>query len=272
MYSQAQRDEFIYYYQDIFTEDTLTLHELYLNKITKFYEENKHIFELVTTRKNLWLKMTELEARASEPGRYQNRGGQLLQEEKERKTITNKLPKIEAQIRDMVLEYEAKTDSVFTVDGKPLLQLIQDEWEVRKADNINERQISRSSMAQTRNHEANIPPVLIFETCQERNETPRSVRSNAPLTPKIGKENIQHLNLQMTPKTNLVSTPTRLTRSALKLNNDGFATPRAPLSCSKANLRQNTGNNMPLKVTPNGVARSKSHLNLMRTKNLPPIM
>ncbi|XP_039756961.1 protein regulator of cytokinesis 1-like [Pararge aegeria] len=442
MYSQAQRDEFIYYYQDIFTEDTLTLHELYLNKITKFYEENKHIFELVTTRKNLWLKMTELEARASEPGRYQNRGGQLLQEEKERKTITNKLPKIEAQIRDMVLEYEAKTDSVFTVDGKPLLQLIQDEWEVRKAerqnklsarkqaqaltpttplfrslatsplgkrnrtaaglaataernkppskrqlitgsankavnavtsnisafkrsaistvkrrisgrlaakafveskterakrkldydvnkktpqpkangsilkhkrtsrsgrrstnanssassrltdrtdknpltdttllttytdfkDNINERQISRSSMAQTRNHEANILPVLIFETCQERNETPRSVRSNAPLTPKIGKENIQHLNLQMTPKTNLVSTPTRLTRSALKLNNDGFATPRAPLSCSKANLRQNTGNNMPLKVTPNGVARSKSHLNLMRTKNLPPIM
>lgn len=49
----------------------------------------RHIFELVVTRKNLWLKMTELEARATEPGRYHNRGGQLLKEEKERKAIAS---------------------------------------------------------------------------------------------------------------------------------------------------------------------------------------
>lgn len=33
--------------------------------------------------------MTELEARATEPGRYHNRGGQLLREEKERKAIAS---------------------------------------------------------------------------------------------------------------------------------------------------------------------------------------
>lgn len=49
----------------------------------------RHIFEMVVTRKNLWLKMTELEARATEPGRYHNRGGQLLREEKERKAIAS---------------------------------------------------------------------------------------------------------------------------------------------------------------------------------------
>ncbi|XP_034832792.1 protein regulator of cytokinesis 1-like [Maniola hyperantus] len=445
MYSQDQRDEFVHYYQDIFTEDTLTLHELYLMKISKLYEETKHIFELVGTRKELWLKMTELEARASEKGRYQNRGGQLLQEEKERKTIANKLPKIEQQIRDLVLKYEDKTETVFTVDGKPLLQLIQDEWETRKAerqnklsarkqaqaltptpqllrslatsplgkrnrtaaglaglaataerykppskrqhitssatkamnavssnlsafkrtavstvkrrisgrlaakalvdnkterakrkldydgpsnkktpqpkangsilkhkrtsrgrrssttasssrdtersdknplqdstmmttytdfkDIINDRQASRSSMANQPKNHLNIPAVAVYETCVEQSETPNKLRTKQPLTPKIGKENFQHMNLPMTPKSNLFTTPTRLTRSALRLNNDGFATPRAPLSCSKMNVhRQTPGSNMTLKVTPNGMGRSNSHLNLMRTKNLPPIM
>ncbi|KAI8432143.1 hypothetical protein MSG28_004620 [Choristoneura fumiferana] len=87
MYSSREREEFLHYYQDIFTEDTLTLHEMYLEKITKFYNEHKNIFDLVVTRKNLWLKQAEMDARASEPGRYHNRGGNLLREEKERKAI-----------------------------------------------------------------------------------------------------------------------------------------------------------------------------------------
>ncbi|XP_026330687.1 protein regulator of cytokinesis 1-like [Hyposmocoma kahamanoa] len=149
MYSQKQREEFVHYYQDIFTEDTLTLHELYFDKITSYYNEHKCIFELVLTRKNLWLKMTELEARASEPGRYHNRGGQLLREEKERKSIANKLPKIEEQLRELVTEYEAKTGNTFTVDGKPLLQLMTDEWETRKAERHNKLSARKQALTPT---------------------------------------------------------------------------------------------------------------------------
>ncbi|KAL4704112.1 hypothetical protein ACJJTC_001039 [Scirpophaga incertulas] len=116
MYSSKQREEFVLYFEDQCTEDTLMRHELYLEKITKFYDENKQIFDLVVTRKNLWIKMTELEARASEPGRYHNRGGQLLREEKERKELCSNLPKIEAQIRDLVKVYEEQTGQVFTVE------------------------------------------------------------------------------------------------------------------------------------------------------------
>ncbi|KAH9644459.1 hypothetical protein HF086_009843 [Spodoptera exigua] len=407
MYSSREREEFVHYFQDIFTEDTLTLHELYLEKITKYYNDHKHIFDLVVTRKNLWLKMTELEARATEPGRYHNRGGQLLREEKERKAIASNLPKIEAQIRDLVSEYEAKTGNVFTVDGKPLLQLMEDEWETRKAerhnklsarkqaltpttplfrslatsplgkrnrtaaglaataernrrisgrlaaravaegkdakrkldyggelrktpkvngsilkhkrtshgkrhsssrrsinatrstgsqeedkvahkdplmettllttytdfkDGINEKQISRSSMANQRPNEP-ILPTIVYHTIDEKNGTPQKApRVKTPLTPKVGKENIQHVNLA-TPKSNLLYTPTRLTRSALKLNNDGFATPRAPLSANKVNLqRQNTVASLTVKTTPNNVSRSKSHSHLVRAKNLPPLI
>lgn len=41
MYSCREREEFVHYFQDIFTEDTLTLHELYLDKITKYYNDHK---------------------------------------------------------------------------------------------------------------------------------------------------------------------------------------------------------------------------------------
>ncbi|KAL4708669.1 hypothetical protein ACJJTC_008195 [Scirpophaga incertulas] len=134
MYSSEQREEFVLYFEDQCTEDTMMQLELYLEKITKFYDENKQIFDLVVTRKNLWLKMTELEARASKPGRYHNRGGQLLREEKERKELFSKMTKIEAQICDLVKVYEEQTGQVFTVEGMPLLLLIKEDWQNRKAE------------------------------------------------------------------------------------------------------------------------------------------
>jgi len=46
------------------------------------------IFELAKQRQELWDKMLEMENRASDPNRlFQNRGGQLLLEEKERRNI-----------------------------------------------------------------------------------------------------------------------------------------------------------------------------------------
>lgn len=119
------------------------------------------------------------------------------------------------------------------------------------------------------------PPTIVYQTLEEKSETPKKILRNnpTPLTPKVGKENIQHTNVQMTPKNCLLTTPTRLTRSALKINNDGFATPRAPLSANKVNLqRQNTMSNMAVKTTPNNVSRSKSHSHLVRAKNLPPLI
>ncbi|KAL4718824.1 hypothetical protein ACJJTC_018415 [Scirpophaga incertulas] len=69
------------------------------------------------------IKITELEARASEPGRYHSRGGQLLREEKEWEELCSNLPKIEAQIRDLVKVYEKQTGQASprnrTVAGLP---------------------------------------------------------------------------------------------------------------------------------------------------------
>lgn len=126
-------------------------------------------------------------------------------------------------------------------------------------------------MANTKPHEIVLPSIVI-NTIEERSATPKKTpRVKTPLTPNVGKENIQHINMPNTPINNLMYTPTRLTRSALKLNNNGFATPRAPLSANKNLQRQNTVASLTVKSTPNNVSRSKSHSHLVR-KNLPPLI
>ncbi|KOB75273.1 Protein regulator of cytokinesis 1 [Operophtera brumata] len=276
MYSSRERDEFPHYFQDTFTEDTLTLHELYLEKITKFYNEYKNIFDLIVSRKELWLKMTELEARSSEPGRYHNRGGQLLKEEKERKTIASKLPKIEAQIRELVTKYEAETGRTFTVKSEHAKRKLNYEGDQKRTPKVtvngcilkHKRTICRSSMAVK---EQDLFTVQKYE--QSENTPQKAPRTKAPLTPKPGKENIQRANPPMTPKSNLMYTPTRLTRSAVKLPNDGFATPRTPLGATKTNIqRTHTDSRLNFKTTPNNVNRSKSHTLLVRAKDLPPLI
>lgn len=146
----------------------------------------------------------------------------------------------------------------------------------RFQDRINDKKICRSSMAVKEQDSLNIPTVA-WHKHEDRNEnTPKKTpRNKTPMTPKMGKENIQRANPPMTPKNNLMCTPTRLTRSALKLTHDGFATPRAPLSATKTNMqRQNTDCRLPFKTssTPNNVSRSKSHTHLARVKDLPPLI
>lgn len=86
--------------------------------------------------------MIALEAKGHEPGRYNNRGGQLLKEEKERKTIANKLPKIETQLLELVAEFERVNNKKFLVCGQDINELIEQDWEKKKNGErkIDERQ------------------------------------------------------------------------------------------------------------------------------------
>lgn len=73
--------------------------------------------------------MEALEAKANDPNRFNNRGGQLLKEEKERKAISSKLPKIEQQITELVQAYEAKENTAFLVFGEDILKSMAADWE-----------------------------------------------------------------------------------------------------------------------------------------------
>uniref|UniRef100_A0A1A9ZUU2 Protein regulator of cytokinesis 1 n=1 Tax=Glossina pallidipes TaxID=7398 RepID=A0A1A9ZUU2_GLOPL len=132
--SDEQRSRFLNFQSNCYTDDLLQLHELELKDLKSFYENNRQLFELFADRNILWCRMQALEARVSEPGRFNNRGGQLLKEEKERKTIATKLPKVEQQIRDLVSVYEERENCHFFVYGKNIIDVMASQWEKKRLE------------------------------------------------------------------------------------------------------------------------------------------
>ncbi|XP_033322755.2 protein regulator of cytokinesis 1 [Megalopta genalis] len=128
-FSKLQRSQFKYFHCQTYTEDLLTLHELEVKRLQEFYTANKAIFELIEERNTLWSKMKELLRPTNDPDRYYNRGGQLLMEEKERKTIQKKLPKIEEELRNLIKEYESVNGETFTINGLSVEELLKESWE-----------------------------------------------------------------------------------------------------------------------------------------------
>lgn len=83
------------------------------------------IFDKFAERNAWWEKMIALEAKQNEPGRYNNRGGQLLREEKERKQLNLKLPEIEAEIKKLVDEFRDRTNRDFLINGECIIELME---------------------------------------------------------------------------------------------------------------------------------------------------
>jgi len=63
-----------------------------------YYEEHQDLFVNVNKWQELFNRMLELEAKAHDVNRFSNRGGNLLQEERERKKIHKQLPRIEEDL------------------------------------------------------------------------------------------------------------------------------------------------------------------------------
>ncbi|XP_031632190.1 protein regulator of cytokinesis 1-like isoform X2 [Contarinia nasturtii] len=127
--SQEERENFEFLRSDTYTEDLLMLHQMELEECIKFYNENKNIFELFIARNQWWEKKKALEAKQNEPNRYNNRGGQLLKEEKERKQTDIEIPKIEKRIKALAEEYRRQNNRDFLINGSCVIQLMEQDWE-----------------------------------------------------------------------------------------------------------------------------------------------
>ncbi|XP_043657957.1 protein regulator of cytokinesis 1 [Drosophila teissieri] len=127
--STKERRRFTSYYCDTQSEDVLELFERELDHLKEFYNSNRRIFELYSSRGELWSRMEALEAKANDPNRFNNRGGQLLKEEKERKTMMTRLPKIDQQITELVKVYMSQANTPFLVHGEDILNSMSADWE-----------------------------------------------------------------------------------------------------------------------------------------------
>ncbi|XP_020810389.1 protein regulator of cytokinesis 1-like [Drosophila serrata] len=117
------------FYHNEWYPDLLELHELEYDDLQTFYNKNKEIFKLFKARTVLWERMLALEVNTSDPNRFNNRGAQLLKEERESKAITSKLSQIEQQIIALVRAYETRENTPFLVHGENILKRMADDWE-----------------------------------------------------------------------------------------------------------------------------------------------
>lgn len=134
--SDAERMSFPSYAADIFNEDVLELHEYELRVLKKFYEDNEQIFAMIAERNELWNQMESLQSKESDPKRYNNRGGQLLKEEKERKMVAMKLPKIETKLLELVEKFEQENNRNFTMYGIRIQDVIDRDYEAKRQEKL----------------------------------------------------------------------------------------------------------------------------------------
>lgn len=123
--SHDDRDSFrVYLNQTDYDEPLLTAHEQELERWKTFYEINKTLFESFEKWQDSWVKLLELEEQCNDPNRFNNRGGVLLKQEKEKKRLQKDLQKCEKDIRILAEKWSATNGGFFMIDGLYVLDFM----------------------------------------------------------------------------------------------------------------------------------------------------
>ncbi|KAK0088110.1 hypothetical protein PV326_004941 [Microctonus aethiopoides] len=195
-FSKIQRDAFRPMRYETCTEDILTLHELELARVQKFYYENSAIYDLLNKREEMWDQMKELQRRAEDPDRFHNRGGQLLAEEKMRKYFNKNLPKIEIELQNLIMDYETKHGVPFTINGLTLEEYIKqqvdehkEQMEILKQARVKAREEKKSAkktpLSASRRTPGVATSIRAIQTSLKRKQVDRSPLSTLNKAPRM---------------------------------------------------------------------------------------
>ncbi|XP_022612057.1 protein regulator of cytokinesis 1-like isoform X1 [Seriola dumerili] len=241
-YSQEQQQAFIPYHDDDFTEELLNLHEAEVRTLKKYYEDHKELFEGVTKWQENWTLYLELDKKANDPSRFNNRGGNLLKEEKQRTDLQKSLPKLEKSLKTQIDAWEQEHDKEFLMNGQKFLEYVQEQWNhhhTEKEKEKMERQLKKTKQTQED---------MLYGTAVR---TPSKRRIAG--TPTPGK--VRKLN-----GTSTISTPNSFLSSGLGGTMCHSSIQKPPLSASKGLGLRTPGHGK----TPRALDRNKeniSHLN-----------
>ncbi|XP_067293011.1 protein regulator of cytokinesis 1a isoform X2 [Pseudorasbora parva] len=139
-YSPEQRQAFIPYHSDALDEEVLRDHELELERLKRDYTEHRELYDAVSTWSSNWTLYQELEKKATDPSRFNNRGGNLLKEEKHRVDLQKSLPKLEKSLKAQIDQWEAEQCKEFRVNRQPFLQYVEDQWNQHRMEKEREKQ------------------------------------------------------------------------------------------------------------------------------------
>uniref|UniRef100_H2TY26 Protein regulator of cytokinesis 1a n=1 Tax=Takifugu rubripes TaxID=31033 RepID=H2TY26_TAKRU len=150
-YSLEQREAFTPYQADDFTEELLNLHEAEVKTLEKYYEDHRELFDGVTKWQENWTLYLELDKKNNDPSRFNNRGGNLLKEEKQRTDLQKSLPKLEKCLKTQIDAWEHEHQKEFQVNGQKFLEYVQQQWDqhhTEKEKEKLERQIKKTKQTQ----------------------------------------------------------------------------------------------------------------------------
>lgn len=142
-------------------EELLELYERELERVKQFYETNKKILDKFNNWLIMWNELLELEMKANDPNRFNNRGGQLLLEEKKRKALQKGLPKVEKELNEMNGKWSADNNGAkFKVYGKDIDDYVDDRWnKLNTAKEEEKRERQRAKMTEGANKNRKVPQV-----------------------------------------------------------------------------------------------------------------
>ncbi|XP_041652659.1 protein regulator of cytokinesis 1-like isoform X1 [Cheilinus undulatus] len=150
-YSQEQQQAFIAYHSEDFTEELLEIHEAEVRALKKCYEDHRELFEGVHKWQESWTLYLELDKKANDPTRFNNRGGNLLKEEKQRTDLQKSLPKLEKVLKAQIDIWEQENGKEFQVNGQKFLEYVQQQWDnhhTEKEKEKLERQLKKTKQTQ----------------------------------------------------------------------------------------------------------------------------
>ncbi|XP_078113293.1 protein regulator of cytokinesis 1-like isoform X1 [Sander vitreus] len=251
-YSQEQQQAFVPYHDEDFTEELLNLHEAEIRTLKKCYEDHRELFEGVTKWQENWTLYLELDKKANDPSRFNNRGGNLLKEEKQRADLQKSLPKLEKSLKAQIDVWEQKHGKEFMVNGQKFLEYVQQQWDHHHTEK--EREKLERQMKKTKQTQED----MLYGTSMR---TPSKRRVAGTPTPgKVRKVNV----------TSTISTPNSFLSSGLSGTMCQSSIQKPPLSASKGlglrtpghgktprALERNKENISHLRNTPSGTLRSQ---------------
>ncbi|GAA5948358.1 hypothetical protein JCM3765_001385 [Sporobolomyces pararoseus] len=131
------------------SEELLIRHEREREKVEVEVEDARVVLERLERYFEVVQKGKDLEAAAADPTRLTARGSstKLLLEERDRKRVAKEKPKLEAELRSLIPEWESKHRRLFTVDGVPFLESLDEQQRMEEMEKENKRRTKLGTSA-----------------------------------------------------------------------------------------------------------------------------
>lgn len=173
-------------------EELLELYEREYDRIKEYYQNNREILDNFHKWRAMWRELIEIELKANDPNRFNNRGGQLLHEERKRKGLQKALPKLEQELAALCEKFSANNEGnkikVYDTELGEFIAGCWDELNTAKEEEKRQRQRAKMTLSTSSNNNVRKPLPL--------KRTPAKRAAGAGFTPTPSKLSISETEFE----------------------------------------------------------------------------